>query len=212
MNMYIYAFGSLCRGEIALDSDIDLLAITDGYDERLNKNVFSIYSCTRIQEIWEEGNPFSWHLYSESKLIYSCTGFDFIKSLGMPNEYKKGIDDCKKFYSLFIESLTSIEKYGANVFELSTIFLAIRNIATCYSLFVNQQLIFSRNSALLIKENNIKISHQCYEILKRSRILSVRGEGEIISDFEFDIVHNELSAIGNWMEKILSEVMQHGRI
>jgi len=210
--MHIYAFGSLCRGEISLDSDIDLLAIIDEYDERLNKNVFSIYSYASIQKIWKEGNPFSWHLHSEAKLIYSSTGFDFIKSLGIPNEYKKGISDCKKFNFLFKNSLTSIEKYGLNVFELSTIFLAIRNIATCYSLFVNKQLNFSRNSALLIKENSINISHQCYEILMRARVLNIRGNGEIISDFEFDIVNNELLVIENWMDKILNEVVQYGRI
>jgi len=42
--MHIYAFGSLCRGEIGLDSDIDLLAIVDQFDERLDQKLFSIYS------------------------------------------------------------------------------------------------------------------------------------------------------------------------
>lgn len=35
MKMHIYAFGSICRGEIDKNSDIDLLAIVDGFDARL---------------------------------------------------------------------------------------------------------------------------------------------------------------------------------
>lgn len=106
--MHIYAFGSLCRGEITTESDIDLLAITNGFDERLSRNIFSIYSYSRIEEIWKEGNPFAWHLHIESKLIYSSTGDDFIKSLKTPNKYTKGLQDCQKFHLLYKDSLTSI--------------------------------------------------------------------------------------------------------
>ena len=34
--MHIYVFGSLCRGEVDTASDVDLLAVTDGFDKRLN--------------------------------------------------------------------------------------------------------------------------------------------------------------------------------
>ena len=77
--MHVYAFGSLCRGEIRPDSDIDLLAIVDGYDSRFDQNVFSIYSYTRLAELWNEGNPFGWHLFLESRLIFSADGSDFLQ-------------------------------------------------------------------------------------------------------------------------------------
>ena len=60
--MYIYAFGSLCRGQVDLESDVDLLAIVDGHDDRFDPSKFSIYSYNRVREIWQEGNPFAWHL------------------------------------------------------------------------------------------------------------------------------------------------------
>ena len=67
--MHVYAFGSICRGDVSLTSDIDLLAVVDGYDPRFDPNVFSIYSYNRIEELWAEGNPFAWHLAKESKVV-----------------------------------------------------------------------------------------------------------------------------------------------
>lgn len=42
--MHIYAFGSICRGEVDSFSDIDMLAIVSGRDERFNPRDYSIYS------------------------------------------------------------------------------------------------------------------------------------------------------------------------
>jgi nucleotidyltransferase-like protein/YCII-related domain-containing protein len=80
--MHIYAFGSICRGEILLGSDIDLLALVDGYETRLDPDIFSLYSYGRVAELWSEGNPFAWHLFLESKLIFTADGSDFLNSLG----------------------------------------------------------------------------------------------------------------------------------
>lgn len=95
--MHIYAFGSVCRGDIDLDSDIDVLALTDRVDHRFDPLVFSIYSYSRIRELWNNGNPFAWHLHLESKLLFSSTGDDFIAGLGVPKEYKKAASDCATF-------------------------------------------------------------------------------------------------------------------
>lgn len=210
--MHIYAFGSICRGDISRSSDVDLLAITNTYDERLSLDVFSIYSYARIEEIWSDGNPFAWHLYAESKLIYGSDGKDFLKSLGMPSEYTHGIRDCEKFHSLFSECANSIHENGINVFECSTIFLAIRNMATCFSLFVLGEKNFSRDSALLLAEQSIMIRHEAYETLKSARMLSVRGYGEMIQDNEFWHVLNEIENIKEWMDAILAEVVRCGRV
>ena len=84
--MHIYAFGSVCRGDVSPDSDVDLLAIVQGYDPRFSPDDYSIYSYERIRGIWAEGNPFAWHLSIESKLLYSPDGSDFLEALevGMP--------------------------------------------------------------------------------------------------------------------------------
>jgi hypothetical protein len=205
--MHIYAFGSICRGEIKPDSDIDLLAIANGYDERFDPAIYSIYSYDRISELWREGNPFAWHLVSESKMIYSDDGSDFIKTLGLPSEYKKCKEDCLKFFTLYLGAISSISS-GKNclIFELSTIFLAIRNFATCFSLGINKIGNFSRCSALRLGEKSLKITQKTFNLLETSRVLSTRGKGAIIQADEIKSSMNEILSIKSWMENLLREV------
>lgn len=209
--MHIYAFGSLCRGDIDCGSDIDLLALVDEFDKRFDPAIFSVYSYKRLNQLWDEGNPFSWHLTTESRLIYSSNDIDFIGNLGNPSVYRNCKSDCLKFYHLYSKAITEIQSEEAShVFELSTIFLAIRNFATCYSLGMNKLGDFSRHSALRLSTNSLKISKEAYEILERSRILSIRGTGSFIEKKEVSKVISEISIITEWMNLLLEEVNNNG--
>jgi len=213
--VHVYAFGSVCRGEIDMKSDIDLLAITDGYDNRFDISTYSIYSYGRLSELWAEGNPFAWHLAIESKLIYSSNNKDFIKELGEPSEYTKCKRDCTKFYNLYRSALASISSGSKSyVFELSTIFLAIRNFATCFLLGKEKVPNFSRQSALQMGERSIQISQDTYKLLEHSRILSIRGTGKMVKYKEISSSLDDISFIKDWMEKLLHEfeVDKNGRI
>ncbi len=117
MTMHIYAFGSLCRGDIGLDSDIDLLAIVDRHDCRLDQKLFSIYSYKRLQELWHQGNPFAWHLSLEARLIHAPDERDYLKHLGHPNTYRHCRTDCQRFFALFKEARVSL-----NASDRSTVF------------------------------------------------------------------------------------------
>ncbi len=128
--MHIYAFGSVCRGDVRVGSDVDLLALVDGYDPRFDPDTFSVYSYDRARELWREGNPFAWHLFLESTLVFASDDGDFLASLGSPGEYRNCVRDCEKFHDVFCEAYDSIRAGShSNVFELSTLFLSIRNIA-----------------------------------------------------------------------------------
>jgi hypothetical protein len=176
--MHIYAFGSVCRGDVSPSSDIDLLAVVQGYDPRFSPDDYSIYSYERIREIWEEGNPFAWHLAIESKLLYSPDASDFLKSLGKPTANRNCLQDCEKFFALFREARCSFESLGeSKVFDLSMVFLGIRNFATCFSLGTLDKPDFSRSSALRLGEHSLSISREAYKILERSRILCTRAIG-----------------------------------
>lgn len=209
--MHIYAFGSICRGEIDNKSDIDLLAVVDGYDNRFDLSIYSIYSYRRLSELWQEGNPFAWHLASEAKNIFSSNGEDFIKQLGPPAEYNKCIEDCKKFYNLYCKAVESINSDGKSmVFEMSTIFLAIRNFATCFLLGMEKVGNFSRRSALQMGEKSIQISLDTFDLLERSRILSIRGTGKMIETEKIISSLQEISSIKIWMNGLLAEVDTNG--
>lgn len=204
MSTHIYAFGSVCRGEVDFSSDIDLLACLSMPQQEYDPEKFSIYSHDRIQELWLEGNPFSWHLYLESKLIYSSDNSDFISDLGKPLKYSKALEDCTKFNLLFLESYQSLTKSNVSaVFHLSCMFLATRNFATCYSLGAGKP-IFSRQSPLQL-EQKLSVGQEGFDIYARARILSTRGYGSGISNFEVEQAKDIAPVIIDWMNELISD-------
>ncbi len=205
--MHIYAFGSICRGDISVESDIDLLAIVDGQDSRLAPEKFSIYSYSRIRQLWLAGNAFAWHLSLESRMIYASDGRDFLQQLGFPSEYLGVKNDCRKFKDIFEHSFQAIKNGSPSlVFELSTIFLSLRNLATCYSLIVNDKPTFGRDSARRLGSRSLKIDEDIYSLLMRSRILSTRAVGSNIENVEFDRLIVELKKCQAWIDGICQEV------
>lgn len=207
--MYIYLFGSLCRGEIDEFSDVDLLAITGSneiYENQLDTQKFSIYKEKRLKELWTEGNPFAWHLFQESKLIYSDNKENIMESWGKPNPYINVESDLKKFSTLFYDSIKSLkDSEYSDIFDLSMLFLSIRNFASCYSLGALNEFNFSRKSALKLKPDKLKISDESFSILERARILSTRGSGKLITDLEKKIVTKEIDTISDWFQLILTK-------
>ncbi|MDW5419259.1 hypothetical protein R6242_22050 [Iodobacter sp. CM08] len=205
--MHIYVFGSVCRGEVDTSSDIDMLAIVHGLDTRFNPSDYSIYSYERILELWQEGNPFAWHLYLEAKLVYASDTNDFLRIIGKPSVYKNGYSDCKKFYDIFLSAKKSIEQSSfTETFDLSSVFLGMRNFATCFSLLANNEPNFSRNSARILGMNSVPINETVYSILEKARVLCTRGAGEMLTTAEISEAKVELRNIDLWMSEILKKI------
>lgn len=201
MSMHLYAFGSICRGEVDLGSDVDILACVENDNLSISKEKFSIYKYSRVEELWAEGNPFSWHLHLESKMIYSSDNKDFIVGLGVPAPYVKAAEDCAKFLGLFIQSYEAlINSKKSRIFNLSCMFLATRNFATCYSLGKGRP-VFSRRSPFLV-DDKVEISDDVFNILARARILSTRGYGSLIDEVQINEVINFAPSILKWMNRL----------
>ena len=208
---HIYAFGSICRGDISVDSDIDLLALVEGHDSRFDPNKFSIYSYVRISELWSSGNAFAWHLALESKLIFSDDGEDFLKVLGKPSKYTNAAEDCRRFKKIFESAFLSIrEGTPSIVFELSTVFLAMRNIATCYSLAMLPNPTFGRDSARKLGERSTPISNSIYSTLMHARLLSTRGVGDDIAEVDIQTLVDELERCWVWVNELCMETEKNG--
>ncbi|ATL99346.1 nucleotidyltransferase [Aeromonas sp. CA23] len=202
MSLHIYAFGSICRGEYESNSDVDLLVCTSGENENYDKNKFSIYDYHRLKELWKEGNPFAWHLALEAKMIYSSDGVDFVRELGRPARYSNGEQDCLKFKALFDDACEQLITYNTSqTFQISCVFLAIRNFATCYSLH-EQKPVFSRYSPFKISPI-LQLTPDIYSILLRARVLSTRGVGDRLRSDEIEIVKDNLNVVRSWMNEIL---------
>lgn len=212
--MHLYAFGSICRGEVVADSDIDLLALTEEKDDRFDPKKYSIYSYGRMQAMWLEGNPFSWHLALEARPLYASDGVDFLKSLGQPSIYQNCLLDCEKFYDVFRDARCSLsETDTSSIFDLSTVFLCIRNIATCYALGVLKNPDFSRHSALHLDGGlSVPVSPACYRILERSRILCTRSQGAGLSKDEMASALSTFEDIDTWMSRLVKKARDHERI
>lgn len=199
--MHIYIFGSVCRGEVDLGSDVDLLACVPCREGQFDPNVYSIYTYDKLKKLWQDGSAFAWHLHLESKLVFSSDGTNFLKSLGSPSEYVLGDTDCQKFNSLFETSSNELEVSEKNyVFNISCMFLAIRNFATCHSLQKGQP-VFSRNSPMLVNPP-LDIDPSIFSILVRARLLSTRGYGEVIENFEVARVLKATKNIAAWMHDL----------
>lgn len=199
----VYIFGSVVRGEIDQFSDIDLLLITDETINNIDPNKYSIYSPERIKELYSEGNPFAWHLYYESKLVYSSEK-DFLFSLGQPSAYINCKSDLLKFKRLFDDSIQSIHQDNFSmIFDFSMIFLAIRNFATCYSLGCYDKPIFSRLTFENLTDYPLVLDNEIKEILMMSRISSTRGIEYIPRDKSLSLLESNLDKIENWFNKIL---------
>jgi Nucleotidyltransferase domain len=198
--LHIYAFGSICRGEVSRDSDVDLLAVWTGGPNSLNRRMFSIYAHRRIKEIWQEGNPFAWHLHLEARPLFLGDGMDFLANLGAPGPYTQRARDCAKFHNLLQAARASAETSRSTiVFDLSAAFLAIRNFATCYRLDPPVTYDFSRHSACCLMGDTPCISADQYAVLERARILCTRGTGEPLSTAETSLGFASLASLDNWM-------------
>ena len=202
--MHIYAFGSICRGDVSLSSDVDLLALVEQFEPRFDQESYSTYSYQRIEDLWRMGNPFAWHLSIESKLIYSSDSRDFLSSLGHPERYSNWPNDSEKFIELFQDAANSAATSSTSrVFDLATVFLSIRNLATCYSLLEGRKPNFSRNSALCLGDESIQISGTAYRILERARILCTRGYGRPIAHLEIIETVACFDEIHEWMKYLV---------
>ncbi len=205
--MHIYAFGSICRGDVDRMSDMDLLAIVEGFDNRFDPARFSIYGYPKMRKLWQKGNPFAWHLFGEAKLLFASDGRDFLDDLEEPSPYVAVASDCATFKNLFEDAATALEEGSPSpTFELSTLFLAIRNFATCFALGRLGLCEFSRKSALRIGDYSLEIDHRIFLILERCRILSTRGWGELLKPYEVDDVKRALPTIRAWMNNRTTEI------
>lgn len=201
--MHIYAFGSVCRGEVNEDSDVDLLALCDEGEESFSHDAYSVYSYQRINEMWEEGNPFAWHLHYESKLIFSSNSEDYLQNIGNPCRYSNYKSDFEKFSLLMNDSIKKIiGNSNSIVFELSNIFLAIRNISICYTLHNFSKPLFSRHAALMLGQKSIDIPRSTYNILERARILSTRGIGDNLTKDDVSLVILQFPKIQCWASEL----------
>lgn len=183
-------FGSVCREDYNLNSDIDVLCVSNlneiekkKFNERLKllvgeKASVSYYKPERIVLMYNEGHLFAWHLYAESKK-FSLNNTDFIDGLGIPAKYSGYIEDINSFIEIIKSTRVALEhEDNSAVYEAGLLYLCARNISMCNSYLFSERADFGKYSPYNKELNQyiqFPLTLSDYESLMRARHTVTRG-------------------------------------
>ncbi|SEM37763.1 nucleotidyltransferase domain-containing protein [Halomonas caseinilytica] len=195
--MWLYIFGSVVRGELDRQSDVDMLAVLEDKSAQGSlPNTFLVYSKMELTECFERGDLFSHHLAAESRLVYSFDGSDVIRELGMPAPYQTSADDFECFCDILEEALRQLRS-GSNcsVFEHGLLYMALRDVAMILSYRERERPIFSKYAPYRV-DPKLKLDLAKYESIKSCRAASTRGPvaGELKA-----LSRDDLNTIDDWV-------------
>jgi predicted nucleotidyltransferase len=157
-----YLFGSMARGDHDDSSDVDVLAV---YREDSNSNqrekfrrliktelgtsvAIAEYSEHRLDEMFQQGHLFTWHLFQEATPLKTA----YLRPEAMlvfrrPARYQTSLIDARRFINLLISIRDEIASSpGSLVHEAGLIYLALRNIAMSMSAKHLPNVDFTRHS------------------------------------------------------------------
>ena len=175
MSYELYIFGSAARGEVAKNSDVDVLVITDQVEKKSTfPDSWSVYSKKSIKKLFSQGKLFAWHLYLDAKCIHCSEPTTFLEQLGEPTQYEGLIDDFCSLSELLDDTLNEIKITNSEVFEIGLIYTALRDIAMVASTVLSDRPCFSRYSPFKIPLK-IPLSQDLYESMIEARLTSTRG-------------------------------------
>lgn len=205
MTKYRYVFGSICRGDFDEASDVDIIEISSAirHVER-NRHDVSVYSTERIQALWQVGHQFAWHLYLESKLVFTADGRDVLKELGKPKSYTARRIDIERYFRMFERSANFLlHETVSPVSEWAIIFSAMRNAAISHSVSLHDRPMFHRNAAWDLDTPKLAISRERYSQISACKLLATRGLGKAPSTTVIYEMLETLPAINDWFQKLL---------
>lgn len=207
MSAEYYIFGSLRAGEIDPDSDVDVLAIVEGSEERSNLPVtWSVYTKEAIRSHFARGTLFAWHLYSDALLIWPKQRSGFIEELGPPAEYAHGKTEIAGLISVLHEAIAALYG-GANspVFEHGLVAMCCRDIAMAASIHVNGHFEFSRFAPFRLDLVTFPLKLERYTLALQCRRATVRGINPPILGQGNSLSHAELDGILAWADQVLDK-------
>lgn len=145
----IFIYGSFARNDYDINSDMDILVISEYGNNRIENRVkqiiskytddimldISVYSGKRFETLLEYGSLFLHHIRQEGIIVYG-KGKNAKKEylFGKLKEFK-GVSEDLLLYSRMLEkSRCSIRENGVNFFDLNNLCILARNtmIVTCY--------------------------------------------------------------------------------
>src|ERR1035437_2140277 len=107
----LYIFGSLATGEVDDGSDVDVLAVVDGSQPSVKLPAsWSVYSSTRLEDLFERGTLFAWHLYQSAIKVWPRERDGLIAELGPPAQYTGAREEIAALLSMAVDSFGELER------------------------------------------------------------------------------------------------------
>ena len=176
MTHEIYLFGSVTRGEVSASSDVDVLVVPLGeYDRTQYPREWSVYSRETIQEYFDKGRLFAWHLSLEAKCVFTPFARPWLDLLGQPAGYSSVRQDVDELQSLLRQSLDELRAGTKSViYELGICYTAVRDIAMSVSWAWDGRPNFSRMAPFELSVQ-CPVAPSSYGIAMGARHASARG-------------------------------------
>lgn len=188
----IRIFGSRARGDDGADSDLDVLYVVDSSRAgeqswaeaqfsgmpRAEKKDISLYGERRLRKMFETGHLFAWHLYLESKPVWSDASGSFVESLGRPACYVEARKDIVELAEIATEAAISLRDPESTViYESGILYVCCRNAALIASTRVGNAPIFGPQSPMRVVIPSIPfpLSDEEYMLLITARHSVTRG-------------------------------------
>lgn len=201
MTHEVYAFGSIVRGDVQSTSDVDILAIP--FTENTSKfpATWSIYSPKLLEQYFEEGRLFAWHLHLEARVVYTPNKVDFISKLGEPREYRSAMEDVKDLGQILDDALIGIvNEQNSEIFDYGVMYTALRDIAMSASYVIMDKPNFSRMAPYEIPVE-FPLPIETYKKAMLARHCSTRGL-DLSLCFEEEKQFLQKSTFKRWLENI----------
>lgn len=175
----IYIFGSVCRGEPDLGSDVDVLVIDTPHTARREFPAnWSCYSRRRLRVLFGRGTLFAWHLYLEAVQVWPRRDYGYLQKIGPPRPYRGAVREVTDLQRILLGAVTELTRGSrSSVYEFGLIALACRDIAMAAAPALTGRFDFSRYAPVQLAGAGFPLTSGQFEYLLACRRATTRGGG-----------------------------------
>ena len=203
MSHEFYVFGSVARGDATATSDVDILVIPR--DENCSRDyppTWSVYQRQTVLDYYKMGRLFAWHLYLESRCLFTPLPTPWLSSLGEPSSYQTARQDVEQLWMLLNGSLDEIRSgTDSLVYELGIAYTAIRDVAMSASWRWLGRPAFSRDAPYQLPIE-CPLRFGTYQVAMAARHASTRG-ADIPREIEQAAEALMAAPLNAWIKQLL---------
>jgi hypothetical protein len=191
-------------------SDADILAIVDNADSKgMLPSDWSTYTRSQIENLFQRGTLFAWHLYLESKLVFPPDKKGTIDTIGPPSTYNCALEEIRELTAVATDAVREIRN-GTNspVYEHGLLFVTARDIAMAASKKIMGRFDFSRYAPLHLKKAVVPFSRKEYEFIMACRRATNRGTHVSLDPSMQLQLRDKLDPFLEWCNLIIGLILQ----